>query len=480
MPRRSLRDLLVKLFRVLGSDNANEREAARGRIDELLHKHRKDWGDLAALLCIGPTTISPNLAAHIGALGSRDAAEQEDARRWVADLLALRRKSWNDLADLLYAPTSPSWADDDQTSPIPDVNPFQLVHHVVCEYVALQPHEAVAVALWIMHAHVFDRFIVTPRLVLTSPTEGCGKSTLLSIIERLVPRAEKSDGITSAAIYHLIDRERPTLLVDEIDNADLALHGRMRALYNSGHRKGGAFTLMQRGQPHRFSTFAPVALAGIGTLPLPLMRRAVVIAMAKHDGQRELRRFNEDDCGLDATYAVLLRWARDVDLDLDPDLPTKLRNRPADNWRPLIAIADSCGWGAQAREAALTFAKGYQDEDAKVLLLSDIRNIFNACGVDRLISATLVGELNALEDAVWSEWRGLRGDQPMRRLSQTDLAMMLNPFGIRSKTIWPPNRSAGSRSAKGYLRSQFEAAWRSYCSDDTPSQPNNIRHLRPT
>ncbi len=91
-----LRDLLVKLFRVLGSDNAHEREAARGRIDELLHKHRKNWGDLAALLCIGPTTISPNLAAHIGALGSRDAAEQEDARRWVADLLALRRKSWND------------------------------------------------------------------------------------------------------------------------------------------------------------------------------------------------------------------------------------------------------------------------------------------------------------------------------------------------------------------------------------------------
>ncbi len=113
-------------------------------------------------------------------------------------------------------------------------------------------------------------------------------------------------------------------------------------------------------------------------------------------------------------------------------------------------------------------------------MLSDIRNIFNARGVNRLISATLVGKLNALEDAVWSEWRGLRGDQPMRRLSQADLAMMLNPFGIRSKTIWPPNRSAGSRSAKGYLRSQFEAAWRSYCSDDTPSQPNNIRHLRPT
>ncbi len=78
------------------------------------------------------------------------------------------------------------------------------------------------------------------------------------------------------------------------------------------------------------------------------MRRAVVIAMAKHDGQRELRRVNEDDGGLDATYAVLLRWARDVDLDLDPDLPTKLRNRTADNWRPLIAIANSVA-GAHKR-----------------------------------------------------------------------------------------------------------------------------------
>jgi hypothetical protein len=43
----------------------------------------------------------------------------------------------------------------------------------------------------------------------------------------------------------------------------------------------------------------------------------------------------------------VLLWRRDVELKSDPDMP--LRNRMADNWRPLISIADTLGWGEQAR-----------------------------------------------------------------------------------------------------------------------------------
>jgi hypothetical protein len=87
-------------------------------------------------------------------------------------------------------------------------------------------------------------------------------------------------------------------------------------------------------------------------------------------------------------------------------------NRQADNWRPLIAIADAFGphWGEAARDAAVTFQKGYNDEDAGVTLLSDIRDIFNARRVDRLASATIVAALNDLADGPWCEWRGVRDD----------------------------------------------------------------------
>ena len=70
------------------------------------------------------------------------------------------------------------------------------------------------------------------------------------------------------------------------------------------------------------------------------------------------------------------------ELNSDPEMPAKLRNRIADNWRPLISIADSLGWGEQAREAMSIFAREFQDADAKILLLSDIRKVFDSkqCG----------------------------------------------------------------------------------------------------
>jgi hypothetical protein len=80
---------------------------------------------------------------------------------------------------------------------------------------------------------------------------------------------------------------------------------------------------------------------------------------------------------------------------------------------------------------------------------------------------------------MWSEWRGIHGNQQPRRLSQGELARLLEPFHIRPQTIRTISEAAGKPTAKGYYRVQLEAAWRAYCKNDvTPSQPNNIRRLR--
>ena len=84
-----------------------------------------------------------------------------------------------------------------------------------------------------------------------------------------------------------------------------------------------------------------------------------------------------------------------------------------------------------------------------------------------------------MPEGLWSEWRGPLDNQVPHKLSPGSLALMLAPFKIRPKTIWPLRRGAGDESAKGYVRSQFEAAWSSYCHEGgTPSQASNIRHLR--
>ena len=63
--------------------------------------------------------------------------------------------------------------------------------------------------------------------------------------------------------------------------------------------------------------------------------------------------------------------------DADPAVPTELNDRAADNWRPLLAIADRAGsqWPEKARRAALELSavKAGEADTMRTLLLSDIR-----------------------------------------------------------------------------------------------------------
>jgi Protein of unknown function (DUF3631) len=449
--------------------NIHEAEAARGRIDSLLQQFGKTWADLIQLLSGGRLA---DLSGDIAALGSNNPDERANARRKLADLLERHRKNWDDLVDALcsgsFAGMSSSAAED-----TPRANPLELVKHLLEEYVALQPHQYVAVALWALHTHTFYSFMMTPRLVLRSPVADCGKSTLFSVLERLTARPRKFDAITPAALYRLIDRTHPTLLIDEADNLGLGLqpNGKLRAVFNSGHRNGGRLAISEGHSEREFSTFSPLALAlaEMRGLPRTLDSRSITITMER--SQRQLRRFdaNHPDSALDAAYELILLWRREIQLDSDPEMPAGIRNRFADNWRPLISIADSLGWGTQAREAMIHFAREYQDADVKILLLSDIRTVFNGHAVDRLPTKTLLGELFAL-DADWHEFRGVRGEQQPHKLKDSELAAMLREFRIRPHNIWPPNRTADSKSVKGYRRAQFEDAWRVYCAEDGTGQ----------
>ncbi len=55
------------------------------------------------------------------------------------------------------------------------------------QYVVMPPHAAEAVALWCIHAHVFEAWQHTPRLAIGAPEKGCGKSLLLDVIALIAP-----------------------------------------------------------------------------------------------------------------------------------------------------------------------------------------------------------------------------------------------------------------------------------------------------
>jgi hypothetical protein len=251
--------------------------------------------------------------------------------------------------------------DVDGPSDVP--GPLNLACHILPRYLHLTRHQCIALALWIIHTHVFDRFTTSPRLVLRSPVRGCGKTTTLLVVKELAAKARRADHITAAAIFRMVDFDRPTLLLDEGDNLDLVHSPTLRAVLNTGHRAGGHVVRVDGKVTRAFSTFTPVALAVIGGLPLPLSHRSVTIDMVRAPAGTELTRFDElnaeQNVDFRTVYEAIFHWARQCKLNPNPPMPQELRNRVADNWRCLLSIADACGpaWGQTSREAAIAISK---------------------------------------------------------------------------------------------------------------------------
>ena len=97
------------------------------------------------------------------------------------------------------------------------------------------------------------------------------------------------------------------------------------------------------------------------------------------------------------------------------------------------------------------------------LLLADIKAAFDEKGVDRFSSEDLCRALNAIEGRPWADWKKVG-------LTRNSLARLLKDFKIRPQTL-----RFDARTAKGYSRLQFSAAWETYVSPpgDKPSHRNN-------
>jgi hypothetical protein len=248
---------------------------------------------------------------------------------------------------------------------------------------------------------------------------GCGKSTALRLLEALCADPWRSDNCTPAAIYHTLAYRERTMLLDEGDNLGLLNNPKFRAVLN-GNVRGSTVDLVLRGRPQKLSVFAPIAVAAIGMLPLPLMRRSIIINMQRAATQVEL--FDEYDPTFAAAREQIQKWKDTCSLAPRPDMPPGFINFHADNWRVLLAIADNLGHGEAARAAAVALGATRPDEDAGVVLLRDIRTVFAVHGVDRIFSEVLIQALHALDDGMWADWCGPNDDRPPRKLNQSELA----------------------------------------------------------
>jgi putative DNA primase/helicase len=275
-----------------------------------------------------------------------------------------------------------------------------------------------------------------------------------------VPRPVTTANISPAALYRVIERRSPTILIDEADTF-LKQNQTLLGILNAGHVRESAYvTRVNDKAPdgvQDYRVWCPKVLAMIGTLPPTLEDRSIVIRLSRRSPSEKIERLRLDaDNELLQLREAAGSWAaRDSHLitDPDPDIPVELNDRAADNWRRLLAIADLAGetWGLRTRSAAIALTGREHEEAVGDLLLLDIKQIYAVGGNDRLRSKDIVSKLAEMEHRPWPEWDN---GCPM---TPAQLAKILSPYGIA-----PDTHRIGGIAAKGYLPSQFADAFARY------------------
>jgi hypothetical protein len=254
----------------------------------------------------------------------------------------------------------------------------------------------------------------------------------------------------------------PTILYDEIDNLFSKSEEGMsdlRGALNAGYRRNAVSTrCVNKGEGIAdFICFAPLALGGMKTLPDALATRAIFIHMRPRaaDEHKEDFRLRHHPAQAKPIVEELVEWCAKISGDLivyEPKMPSSIRDRSADIWEPLLAIADMAGndWAARARAAAVYLTGAAKDDivSSGRELLAHIRDAF--LSADKIWTSTLCQRLRDRDESPWADIKG-------KPLDERGLAVRLKPYRIKSKDV----RIDGS-VRKGYERSDFEDAWKRY------------------
>ena len=350
-------------------------------------------------------------------------------------------------------------------------------------YVIFNKNAPITIALWTLHAWAIEAFYLSPLLGLKSPQMRCGKSTALTVIQHLSPRSLLASNITPPAVFRSIEKYSPTLFMDECDTF-LKDNPELNGIINAGHTRDTAYVIRCVGDNHDpvlFHVFCAKILAFIGRQRNTIEDRSIAVGMERKKKSEKVEKLRTDH--LRNEFQLLrqkcARWAQDnIDIlkSYEPTDIESLKDRAADNWRPLLAIAEICGseWAEKARVAALQISgeENIEDDSFATQLLEDFRDYFKKNSVKSVFTASLLNYLHQIEERPWSDFK--KGKQ----ITPRQVARLLKDFKIKPKQI-----RIGAESNKGYLLSDFKEIFIRYLgepdvSNETAKQSFENRRLQ--
>ena len=338
-------------------------------------------------------------------------------------------------------------------------------------YIILEPEQAYAAALWVVHTYLIDVADVSPIAVINAPERACGKTQFQTILGRLAYRPLFASNASLSALFRSIELWGATLLIDEADTFfrdNSELHG----MVNAGYKRGG-FVLRSEAtgdnfEPKMFSVYGAKSIAGIALekhLPDATISRGIVFGMRRKLNHEKVERFrNADDAVFNRLGSQLARFALDHAHDVRiacPVLPEEMSDRAQDNWEPLLAVAMCAGdaWVQRATDAAIKMSMASESQASTGNdLLADIKEVLKTWSKPTIKTADLIALLIGDEDMGWGAYS--RG----RALTPRQLAKLLDAYGIKPKTVRQPKSALepNGSTPKGYEVGDFKDAFTRY------------------
>ena len=298
--------------------------------------------------------------------------------------------------------------------------------------------DADALALWAAMTYVMEHLEIAPMVYVTSPEPMCGKSTVMKLLKVFCHRAEMVSKITPAAIYRLIERDQPTLLIDEADRF-LRGNNELNGIINAGHARFEATVIINKKladgnyDPVEFPVWCAKAIAGIGEQDGTLTSRAIVISLRrklKDETMKPVRynMFQQHQSIRDALAAWAASFQQISENEMEPFLKAKT-DRGIDNWLALGIIAKRVNpeWEQRVQAALDTIEARQSDglQSAGAQLLSDVHDVVSESSRPEWPSTDLYNSVVFNEETDWSVFN--HG----RPVTKKKFTQMLGDFGIK-------------------------------------------------
>lgn len=348
-------------------------------------------------------------------------------------------------------------------NPTKNVTPL----HRMREYLSGYLHFAEAaivrpIALWVAGTYIFEMFDTFPYLVISASVKRAGKTRLSELIGFASSMPFNVAGATAAALFRVIQDNKPTIIWDEAESLSSEASSLTRQFLNVGYRKGQTIPRTTGKGVTMWPTFCPKVFVLIGQVYDTLRDRSIVVEMQRGE---PLKRFSYETAKMEgeeigneikALIAANLEKIQAAYNETELDF---LTDRDAEIWRPIFALAkvlepdtieelkriavdmaaaktaDVKKYGATELEEQ---EKVIQREEYAKRLLQDLLTV-----TAKLKSISSQDAINALRELTTSPWRKYRGNG----LDMNMLADLLTMYELRPKPV-----RDGEKVFRGYTR----------------------------